>query len=265
MSETPEELVDRLRSEWCAAFDAEVLRDGTVTFSSPFVFPDGDGFPLLLRRVGEKWELSDGGVTSYQFLTEDFQLTEARSELVERFADSFGYVFKNNVLTRELDDAPGVEDVADLLSLVSQVYGVPVIHRPREAEQIFRTRAIHDTRRLLARPDLAETNWKPERNGGQKFPADLHIPSQARPVVAFYAANSEKAERSVNFITQYDKWGLAVQPLLVHPRGLSSDVIYRAQTVIGDDHAVVEVNEDSQIGYAPLRTALQSRGVSVAA
>lgn len=58
-----EELERSLRQRLALQFHLEPLGDGRVAILSPFTFDDGDRFPIVLERIGDRWRLTDEGGT----------------------------------------------------------------------------------------------------------------------------------------------------------------------------------------------------------
>jgi hypothetical protein len=258
------DVIDRLHKEWCHAFDGMAVGDG-IALATPFTFPDGDAFPIFLRRIRDGWQLCDDGLTLYQFLGQDFILTEARHEMIERFAADYGFVYRDGTLVRVLHEIPTAADVADIIQLISQILALPSIEKPRESEHIFRVRASTRTREMMADPRSASENWYPAERRGDLFKTDLLIdPGANQPnVAAFFATSIDKADRSGLVFTQYQRWNIDVVPVLVHPGGLPSEAIFRIQTIFGDNNAVVQIDEASSVGYRPLRRRLAELGVAL--
>jgi hypothetical protein len=256
-------LHEQLKHDWCDSFSIEELPDGGLTVTTPFAFGDGDGYPVVVERREGRWRITDRGLAVSHLQFSELEFTGGRRQQIGRIAVAHGYSFVDDVLAFDLDDLPSVEDIADFLVLVAQVSGLPLQVPERESDQ-FRTRAREHVRRWLADPESAKPNWQPPRPKGDLFPADLMIPAPQRSVVAFFAGSNQKADRSMAFVGQYLRWGLEVKPLLAHNGTLSSDTIYRAQTTLDDDSAVVEVQERAaETGYLRLRRTLAGLGVLV--
>jgi hypothetical protein len=254
-----------LARTWCEVSQVTELRDGTISVSTPFLMDDGDAFPVVIRRRDGGWVLTDDGRTRFSFVADEFSVTEAREAHISRLAEAAGFSYSDHLLSRFHERPPTAFDVADLIVLVSQVRSIPLAEPPRDSEEIFRTRARRRTMEFLAHPESAVADWRPRVRRGEVFRADLWIPTvdEHPPVVTFYAATPDKADRSISLVLQYARWELSVTPILVHPGNLRSDVIYRAQTAIGDDRAVVTVDETTTLGYAPLRRQLAGAGVEL--
>lgn len=256
-----QELLGRL---WCAAFNVDRLQDGSLTVNTPFIFGDGDGYPVIIEHGRNGWRLTDRGIATARLQYAELDLTESRLNQIEAFANVNGYSYQDGVLSLTLEQPPEVEDVCALLTLIGQVAGMVHHLTPeRDADQ-FRTRARDTVIDWLATPHSAVPNWSPpNRPRAELFKADLYLPAR-RPVVTFFAGSSQKADRSMSIVAQYRDWDLNVSPVLAHNGNLNSDTIYRAQMLLGDGEAVVRVDERApRTGYLRLRRVLAATGVAL--
>lgn len=257
-------LHEALRHAWCESLYVEVLQDGGLSITTPFLFADGDSYPILVRRVRDGWIVADEGLALSHLQLDEYELTEARLAQIARLAEAHGTSLVDRRLTLPLPDPPVAEDIADFIELLAQISGLPLHANEREGDQ-FRSRARDRIVGGLLRPESATTNWRPtETQGGDHFPADLHVVGIKQPVVAFFAGSSQKADRSMVSVAQYQRWGLDLSPLIAHNGSLSSETIFRAQMTLERDDAVIEVNEAAtSTGYLRLMRALKDRGVEV--
>jgi hypothetical protein len=257
-------LHEQLKRDWCDAVEVEELADGSLTISTPFLFGDGDGYPLIVERRRGAWQLNDRGITVSRLIqVEELDFTETRRQQIEQFARANGFTFDAGTLSITLEQPPELEDVAAFIELLARVTGIPHHVMPERETEQFRTRARrHIITRWLPNPDLATENWEPPRPRGNLFKADLMLPAENGDVVAFFAASTNTANRSMAYVAQYGKWDLGVKPFLAHDGSLTSETIYRATLAFEDDRAVIPVEEEAaETGYLRLRRALADAGV----
>lgn len=255
---------EQLGRLWCAAFSVNRLQDGSLTVSTPFIFGDGDGYPVIIEHGHNGWRLTDRGIATSRLQYGELDLTEARLNQIRAFAHASGFSYENGILSLTLEQPPEVEDISALLVLVGQVAGLEHhLTADRDADQ-FRTRARDMVISWLATPTYAVPNWSPPNHPrAELFKADLYLPAQ-QPVVTFFVGSSQKADRSMSTVAQYRDWRLNVKPVLAHNGNLNSDTVFRAQMLLGDETAVVRVDERApQTGYLSLRRVLAETGVGM--
>lgn len=265
---TDDDFASWLANQWCQSVRVERMTDGAYSVSTPFTYPDGDAYPLVVERLRGGWRLSDRGFAIGHLGYDELELTATRLRQLDRFASENGYAFhEDRGVEITLDARPTPEDLADFIELVARISGIGMhVTAEREAER-FGTRVRARVRDWLApRPaTAARDNWWPQTEiHGASFRADLWIPTDDRPVVAFFAGSVPTAEKSMNTAGQYRRWELPVKPLLIHNGVLKSDHIYRAQTVLDDETAVIRVREQaSETGFMELRNRLAAAGVAL--
>jgi hypothetical protein len=259
-------LHEELKREWCDLFNVDLRPDGTITITSPFMFGDGDAYPILLRRTRDGWILTDQGMATSHLRFGDFDVTETHTRQIERFATEYGYTYESSTLVRAFDSAPDLDDVSEIIKLMVLIDGMPLhVQADRESEQ-FRTRA---TRRIVSQlpdPSVAVEMWQPPRQDGELFPADLWLPSAEHHdgVVSFFAATTQRADRALSFAAEYARWDLGVKSVLIHPGTLNDRTIHRAAVVLEDESAVVRVEEAAtETGFMRAVVTLRRAGVSL--
>ena len=256
--------LEQLAHDWCDEFAVTELRQGGFVVETPFISADGDGMTLVVRHTRDGWELSDRGSAVSHLQLARYQLTESRSDQLDRLASAFGVEFRDGELTTVLSEPPSTNAIAEFIQLSCQVRALPLINfRQEPAEEQFRTRARQHFRTRIALADECVDNWAPSTDPQKLFVADLWVPSNSTGVAAFFAAADEKVERSLNSALQYREWGIDVHPLIVHQRGPSSRAIARAQTALGGAD-VIEVDErSSTFAYREAERRLRDLGVEL--
>jgi hypothetical protein len=257
-------LHETLKRDWCDTFSAQTLPNGALTVVTPFLFGDGDGYPIVVEHGREGWRITDRGGVVSRFQLDEFDITEARHRQLEQFAAANGATLEGEVLSVALERAPQVEDIADFVELIARVSGLRLHVRAEPDSDQFRTRARTQIADWLREPQRAIPNWEPAQAHSRAFQADLWIPAQQRAVVAFFAGSTSKADHSIISIHQYRNWGLDVKPVFAHNGVLGSETLYRAALALDDDSALVKVDEQApQTGYLGLRRVLATAGVGL--
>jgi len=258
-------LHDVLKRDWCEMFVVRTLADGALTIVSPFLFDDGDGYPIIIEHGREGWRISDRGGVMSRFQLEEFDLTDARRRQVEQFAAASRAALHGDVLVSTFQRAPEVEDIADFVELVARISGILYHLRPEPESDQFRTRARAQITQWLREPRRSVPNWEPPQAQSRAFQADLWMPSTLQPVVAFFAGSTSKADHSIISIHQYRDWQLDVKPMFAHNGVLGSETLYRATLALGGEDALVKVDENAtETGYLGLRRTLVGLGVELA-
>src|SRR6056297_62020 len=90
--------LEQLAHDWCDEFAVTELRQGGFVVDTPFISADGDGMTLVVRHTRDGWELSDRGSALSHLQLARYQLTESRSDQLDRLASAFGVEFRDGEL-----------------------------------------------------------------------------------------------------------------------------------------------------------------------
>jgi hypothetical protein len=262
------DIPEQIKRSLCDAFSVDPTGPGEWIISSPFLFRDGDGFPLYLHHTSVGWTLTDHGSAAAHLFFDDFDLNETRLRHLEALAAANGLEIANqHALVRNLTKPPDAYDIADVLLAIAQVGAVPHLQAER-SDTGFRRGARAAVLGILEPGQHRVENWSPDGhpNGGL-WPADLWFPTQGAPVAAFFVGNTSRADRVTSTINQYWRWNRQEQPVVGYKRdGLTSPSISRLQEVADDDSAVVPIDISADLtGVLGVRRVLIAKGVNVQA
>lgn len=254
-----------LKTALCDAWTVREDSPGEWAISTPFIFDDGDSFPVFVRLDSERWTLRDYGMTCSHLFFDDFNATEARmNRIVQLVQKSDGRLDSKNEITVVLDGPPNAYNVADFLKLLSQVQGVALTSQIDRDQNCYITQVRQSIEKHLVLPDFDE-NWSPPELAEQtkaKYRADLRVATNTQKnVVLFLASTSDKANVSSLSIHRFKDLGLQLVPMLAyHPEKVPSEAVYRFQDEVQDDTAAVPVEPGN---YAELFKQFRDRGVEL--
>ena len=258
--------LDRMLKE--SLCDSWMIREdspGRWTVSSPFLFDDGDSFPVFVHQDEGRWQIRDYGMACSHLFFDDFHATEARMGRIVQLVEGAGGTFDSkNEISISLNGPPGAYHVADFLKLLSQVQGVALTSQIDRDQNRYITQVRQSIESHLVLPDFDE-NWTPPELVEQtkaKYRADLRVGTgTAKNVVLFLASTSDKANVSSLSIHRFKHLGLPLVPLLAyHPDKVASEAVYRFQDEVEDDTAAVPVAPGD---YGLLFKQFRDRGVEL--
>lgn len=261
-----QDIPQAVRAVLCEAFSVDPSGQDEWIISSPFLFRDGDGFPVYLRRAGSSWVLTDSGAAASHLFFDDFELTDARLRHLEALAETNGLALRDqHVIVRTLDHFPDAYEIADVLVAIAQVGALP--HVQSETSDVrYRTAARLRVAGLLSPEQQRREHWRPQQPHGDLWVADLWMPTEDRPVAAFMVGNTPRADRVAATVSQYTRWNLRERPIVAYKPSLASNSVSRLQDAVADDQAVVALNPElAETGALGIRRVLAERGVLVAA
>lgn len=256
---------EQLKELLCGSFTLDKTGRGEWLLSSPFLFRDGDSFPLYLRRVPDGWVLSDDGAAVGRLFYDEFELNEARLRSLDAVAAASDLTVDANALVRRLAEFPTPYDIADVLLAMAQVTALPLL-RTEPGDRGFRHQAVAAVSDILAHEQRRVLNWFPPEHGSL-WPVDLWLPTAGHSVAAFFVGNTGRADRAALTISEFRRWGRDEVHLVGYKRqAVASQSIYRLQEVTEDDGAVIPLDLRGGVsGLSGFRRALSERGVAVLA
>lgn len=256
------EIIEQLRSAWCAAFDVHHVADARWAVQTPALYDDGDGLPLFIVHESNGWQLTDAGMAVGHLFFDDFEHTEARLRTLRRVVESSGCAIdEDHRITVDLAGPPDVYDIGDFLQVVASVRGAAfAIQVERE-----RTNYVTAMRSRIAKQVFADTveNWAPLADTKGNYRADLRIDRRGHePVALFIASTSERTKTAAITVEQFKRHDIESQPLLAYRAGTVSDEALNCfLDFAGDDDTIVKLEQGEPITVI---RRLERAGVTVA-
>jgi hypothetical protein len=258
-----ETIRSRLLGPFCSMLDVTELSDGAFALSTPFLFPDGDGYPIVLERENGGWRFTDRGGAAGHLFFDDVDVTDYRLNFMRRAVERDGLSLSEDyVLSSDTyAEVPTAVELADFLQAVARVGSVTALERVT-ADRYLST--IRDQVKSWIPEGLRVPNWHPREDGRGHYPADLWVASERpSPVIMFFVASALKASTSTISLMQYREWGIDHVPVVAYkPRSLTSPSVFRLQNAVRHDEHVVPVSP-GDLGYRGLRRVLQESGVAI--
>jgi hypothetical protein len=259
-------MIEQLKKLICDAWSIREDAEGTWTITSPFLFDDGDAFPVFLNKIDGGWVLRDHGMACSHLFFDDFTPTEARLGRIAQLAQSASSkVDANFEITTRLGESPDAFQIADFLKLLAQVQGVAIASSVDREQSRYVTQVRQSIEAQLSVPDFDE-NWSPPQLAERlkaKYRADLRLGTQSGgSVVLFLASTSDKANVSSLSTHRFHQVDQNLKSFLAyHPEKVASEAVFRFQDEVGDDSATVPVVPGD---YARLFRVIRDRGVLLA-
>lgn len=240
------ELAARLSDGFCRQMRVHEI-DGGWSLSTPFLFPDGDGLPIIIENQGDVWRLTDRGATAGQLFFDDYVWSDAKKARLQRFVEHGGAELSGWVITMALTEPPTAYDVADFVVALSSVLALPAVDEDAKSEQ-FRTKT-RDVVTGLLRPECkAVKNWWPEKDSHRAYRADLHVNpnDRSRPFAAFFVGSPSSAAGVTATLFRYRAWELPELALvMVRSSTVSSDdVLYRLEDALEGEGTLIKVGDN---------------------
>lgn len=216
--------------------------DGEERFRvlTPFQFEDGDQLVIVLKKVGDRWVLSDEAHT-YMHLTYDIDEKllhrGARRKIILNALSMFDVKDRNGELTLDVSDERYGDALYDFVQALLKITDVSYLSK----EQIKST-FIDDFRTLfyegVQEPekrvffDWSDQNRDPQKN----YKVDCLINREHKPLLVYALANDNRTRDATIALHQFREWGVSFHPVGIfkEPNAVGHRVLARFSDVCED-------------------------------
>lgn len=231
-----------IKQEFVKKVSARVrlTEDGENRFRvfTPFQFNDGDHLTIVLKRIGERWLLSDEAHTymrlSYEIDTKSLKKGE-RKKVVDRALSMFQVKDHDGELVLNIESERYGEALFSFVQALLKINDVLYLAQDR-----VRSTFLEDFRALLTEkvPEERRTfDWyEPNLDRDNLYKVDCRINGLAQPLFV-HALGSDRSTRDATIaLHQFKDWGLQFRPLAVFEEGekIGRDVRARFTDVVSE-------------------------------
>lgn len=262
MSEPFRELMDRLEGELCSQFIVRDLGSSTWEVETPFLLPDGQQLPVLLKFDGTEWSITDQGQLAFHLADTELRITEKRISMLERVAAQLGAEMDSQRdISMVLGAEPGAFEIADFIQVLAGVRGAALGSQSDRSPERYRKSIRPQVTSALQTADF-EKDWAPSSIDKALYKADLRVRSASeKNLVIFMSGTTGAADRSALSLDRFFVSDSSLVPLLVYnPATVSSHAIKRFQDVADNDNVLVPAETGVASG---LLRALKARSVAI--
>jgi hypothetical protein len=224
-----EALKEALCTSLCGEVSLHLRKDGRITLSSPFRFPDGDALLMIAEPTSTGGiRISDFGHTlmhlSYSMDVDDIMKPGNRKELFGRILRDHGISFNHGAFFIEVTVNEIGKAVFSLGQALSQVFDISFLSRARVSSTFYEDleKAIL---KLAPTAKIVKDYIVENRNCSADYPIDYRIefPGATEPLFLFGVPSNEKAKLATLIIQHWQSEGL----------DFISFVVYQDQSKIG--------------------------------
>lgn len=184
---------------------------------TPFMFDDGDHLPIVLKRVGGDWVLSDEGHT-YMHLTYDLEekalQSGTRQKLVANALSGFAVADRDGELTVRVVDNRYGDALYNFVQALLKITDVTYLSRER-----VRSTFLEDFRAFMEEqvPEKRrEFDWHDRKHDPEgKYVADCRVNGRRRPLLVFALPGDDRVRDATISILQYEHWGIPFRSLAI--------------------------------------------------
>lgn len=194
-----------------------LLADGKERFRvlTPFQFDDGDQFVIVLKKVGDRWVLSDEAHT-YMHLTYDIDENRlhsgSRRKLILKALSMFDVEESNGELILDVSNGRYGDALYDFVQALLKITDVSYLSKER-----IQSTFMDDFRTLLrgkvALSRMAFDWCDPVRDPEGIYSVDCRINGMPDPLFVYALSSDNKALAAALALLQFKEWGISFRSL----------------------------------------------------
>jgi hypothetical protein len=228
----------------------EIYPEGVNRFKvfTPFQFDDGDSLSIVLKRIGDKWILTDEAHT-YMHLSYEIDMNSLEKGTRQKIITSVlsGYGIKDQdgelLLNVEQDDLGNAfySYVQGLIRITDVTY----LTRER-----VRSTFMDDFKTFLhenVAPERVKFNYTdPAHDADGKYPVDCRVNGMAKPLFIFGISNEDKCRDVTISLMWFEKHGIPHHPIAVFEdqEEINRKVLARFSDVVEKQFSSLSANRD---------------------
>jgi hypothetical protein len=206
----------------CGEVSLHLRKDGRISISTPFRFPDGDALLMIAEPTPTGGvRLSDFGHTlmhlSYSMDVDDLMKPGNRNDLFNKILADHGVGFKRGAIYVETVVTEIGQAVFNLSQALSQVFDISFLSRTRVSYTFYEDleKAIFD---LAPRASIHKDYIVEDRKNAADYPIDYRIdfPGATEPLFLFGVPTNEKAKLATLIIQHWHSEEIAFVSFVVY-------------------------------------------------
>ena len=190
---------------------------GRFRVSTPFQFDDGDHLPIVLKKEGSRWVLSDEAHT-YMRLTYDVEESDlhrgTRQKIISNALSTFQVEDRDGELVLAVPDGRYGDALYSFVQALLKIADVSYLSRERA-----RSTFMEDFRAFLSEtaPEARrDFDWSdPTRDPHGMYTVDCRINGMAKPLFVHALPSDGRTRDATIALLQFEKWGILFRSLAI--------------------------------------------------
>lgn len=203
-------IVQEFRKQAGSAVELHSDGRNRYTILTPLAFDDGDLFPIVLKREGDCWWLSDegGSLMHLSYKVDEADLRKGtRRELIERTVEAFALENREGELRLRINGQGYGAALYNFLHALAKIDDVRFLSHER-----VKSAFAEDFRHFVETKISEEhryANWHhPQKDPGKRYAVDYRVNGRPRPILLFALPTPSKIALATISILKLKSWGV---------------------------------------------------------
>ncbi len=248
-----EQIENDFREKVCD--QVQLIPEGIDRFRvfSPFLFEDGDHLAIVLKRIGNKWRLSDEGHT-FMHLTYDIDEKDlqrgTRQRIISNALSTFFVNDSNGELLLDISDNRYGDSLFSFIQAIIRISDISFLSRER-----VRSTFLEDFRSFLEskveEPHRVFDWHEPKRDPVKNYTVDCRVNGRMTPLFIYAISGDDKARDATINLLQFERWNISNHSIAIfeNQEEISRKVLARLSDVFEKQFSSLELNKDRIAKY----------------
>lgn len=217
----------------------------------PFTFDDGDQYVVILKKVGDEWQLTDEGHTIMHVSYEDIDLGKGGySEIITNTVSAFCLKNSEGELVLPVPEGQFGDALFSYIQALIKISDIKYLERER-VRSLF-MEEFTDFLTELVPEDRRQFNYcHPQRDPLRIYPVDCRVQNHRRQLFVFAVTNDTKCQTATAIIYWWERQQVPFDVMAIHENQeeLNRRILARFSDVSGKQFSSLQPNKDRIKSY----------------
>jgi hypothetical protein len=217
----------------------------------PFTFDDGDHYVIVLKKIGDKWLLTDEGHTLMHLSYEDLDLGRGGyREVIENTVSAYSLHNHQGELILPVPETRFGDSLFSFIQALIKISDVKYLQRER-IRSLFMEEFKGFLSETIPQPYREFDYSEPEKDPLHVYTIDCLLKAKRKPVFIFGITGDSKCQTSTNMIYWWEKQrdSFDVMAVFENQEDINRKILARFSDVCGRQFSNLATNKDRIKGF----------------